>query len=89
MQKLNRKTLIQDDKGRECLAVTVFSMSIKYFKDKLLGNLDRCQSLCGTDDIRWVLTVPAIWGEQAKQMMQESANQVKRLMYVYRPYLGF
>ncbi|XP_061164251.1 uncharacterized protein LOC133173280 [Saccostrea echinata] len=74
-ESLNRRTVIQDDKGKECLAVKIFSMSIQHFKDRLLHDLDLSRASCSADDIRWVLTVPAIWGEQAKQMMQESAYQ--------------
>lgn len=29
-----------------------------------------------SDDILWVLTVPAIWSDQAKQFMREAAIQV-------------
>lgn len=29
-----------------------------------------------SDDILWVLTVPAIWSDQAKQFMREAAMQV-------------
>ena len=29
------------------------------------------------DDIRWVITVPAIWRQEAKQFMREAAYQVK------------
>jgi hypothetical protein len=30
-------------------------------------------------DIRWVLTVPAIWSEAAKQFMRKSANLVNTI----------
>lgn len=28
------------------------------------------------DDVKWVLTVPAIWDDAAKQFMREAANEV-------------
>ena len=28
------------------------------------------------EDVRWVVTVPAIWRQQAKQFMREAAYQV-------------
>ncbi|XP_078324280.1 uncharacterized protein LOC111123198 isoform X2 [Crassostrea virginica] len=74
-ENLSRKTIIMDDKGRECSAVKVFSMSIKYFKKRLLNDLGHSRTPCAEEHIRWVLTVPAIWGEQAKQFMQESSYQ--------------
>ena len=30
-----------------------------------------------TDDIQWVLTVPAIWTPKAKQFMREAAYEVR------------
>ena len=30
------------------------------------------------EDVRWVVTVPAIWRQQAKQFMREAAYQVWR-----------
>lgn len=88
-ENLSRRTMVQDDKGRECLAVTVFSMSIKYFRERLLRHLDRSKAQCFDEDIRWVLTVPAIWGEQAKQLMQESAETAgispRKLMLALEP----
>ena len=30
-----------------------------------------------TDDIQWVLTVPAIWTPRAKQFMREAAYEVR------------
>ena len=55
------------------LALEVFGESIRYLKDHAL-----CQ-LGGTfddDDIRWVLTVPAIWDDSAKQFMRLAAEMV-------------
>jgi hypothetical protein len=31
-------------------------------------------------DIRWVLTVPAIWSDAAKQFMRKSANLVNTIL---------
>ena len=32
------------------------------------------------EDVRWVVTVPAIWRQQAKQFMREAAYQVGRIL---------
>ena len=51
-------------------------MSIKYLKDHLLKNTrDRLSGL-EEEDIQWVLTVPAIWNDAAKQFMREAAEDV-------------
>ena len=33
------------------------------------------------EEIRWVLTVPAIWSDAAKQFMRKSANLVITILY--------
>lgn len=40
---------------------------------------DQCPSLPERDAIRWVITVPAIWKQPAKQFMREAAYKVRRL----------
>ena len=59
-------------------ALTVFSLSLKYMKDKALEVIqdetgDRNYT---AKDIQWVITVPAIWTPGAKQFMREAAYQV-------------
>lgn len=40
---------------------------------------DQCPSLPERDAIRWVITVPAIWKQPAKQFMREAAYKVDRI----------
>ncbi|XP_053373620.1 heat shock 70 kDa protein 12B-like [Mercenaria mercenaria] len=56
-------------------AINVFSAAIEYLKDHLMKRLkDRIRDLHETD-IHWVLTVPAIWHDGAKQFMKEAADK--------------
>ena len=57
-------------------AIKVFSESIKYLKDQLLEALAKKATTMTLEDIHWVLTVPAIWSDAAKQFMREAAIQV-------------
>ena len=68
--------MIEDDKGRQLNALTVFSMSIKFLKDHLVHTLSNRASGVTQDDVHWVLTVPAIWNDNAKQFMREAAEKV-------------
>ena len=68
--------MIEDDKGRKLNALTVFSMSIKFLKDHLVNTLSNRASGVTQDDVHWVLTVPAIWNDNAKQFMREAAEKV-------------
>jgi hypothetical protein len=56
-------------------AMKVFSESIKYLKDHFEENIESVKHVVETD-IHWVLTVPAIWKDNAKQFMREAAQQV-------------
>ncbi|XP_052785785.1 heat shock 70 kDa protein 12B-like [Mya arenaria] len=72
--KIHRDTEIEDIQGKSLLAKTVFALSIKYLKDDLLAvTNDRVSSMIKESEIHWVLTVPAIWDDGAKQFMREAA----------------
>ena len=64
-------------------AIQVFAASIKYLKDQILTRLNESahgqnKDVGEIDEyILWVLTVPAIWSDSAKQFMSEAAVQVK------------
>ena len=68
--------MIEDDKGRKLNALTVFTMSIKFLKDHLVHTLGNRASGVTESDVHWVLTVPAIWNDSAKQFMREAAEKV-------------
>ena len=36
------------------------------------------------EDVRWVITVPAIWKQSAKQFMREAAYQVCFIIYLFK-----
>lgn len=42
---------------------------------------DQCPSLPERDAIRWVITVPAIWKQPAKQFMREAAYKVRGRLF--------
>jgi hypothetical protein len=93
LQNLSLKTRLRDDQGKLMPAIKVFAASIKYLKDHLIHKLtessgvnetsgnDKQSQEAGilTNDIRWVLTVPAIWSDSAKQFMRKAAEQVNQL----------
>jgi len=57
-------------------AMTVFSAIIGYLKTHLLNLLKTRGTEMKNDDIHWVLTVPAIWSDSAKEFMREAAQKV-------------
>ena len=59
-------------------AIDVFSSAISFFKDHLIESVKQRNAGNGitVESIRWVLTVPAIWSDSAKQFMREAAEKV-------------
>lgn len=59
-------------------AMDIFSISIKHLKDTMLETMNTrlANGIISEKDIDFVLTVPAIWGDEAKFFMREAAIQV-------------
>ena len=69
--------MIEDVTGKkEIKAIEVFQHAIKYFRDLMLNTNEKKGLGVEEKNIRWVLTVPAIWSEPAKQFMTEAAELV-------------
>ena len=64
--------------GASISALKVFSLTLRYFRDHAIQELrDATGTKIDGQDVRWVITVPAIWRQQAKQFMREAAYQVQ------------
>ncbi|KAL5012173.1 hypothetical protein ScPMuIL_010724 [Solemya velum] len=72
---LNKTTVVKDEDGNPFLAIDVLRHSICFFKDHLLDVLKNKSPDVKKDDIKWVVTVPAIWTESAKQFMRIAAKK--------------
>ncbi|NWS00442.1 HS12B protein, partial [Motacilla alba] len=71
---LTMKTELEAVNGKKMPALEVFAHALRFFKQHAVQELkDQCPSLPERDAIRWVLTVPAIWKQPAKQFMREAA----------------
>lgn len=75
-QKLSKNSLIKDVKGKEVPALDVFAHVIRYLKNHLLMDLYSKGIPVNNKDIHWVLPVPAMWDNSAKQFMREAADKV-------------
>lgn len=53
----------------------MFSASLRYLKQSLLDDVND-RVIISMGDIKWVITVPAIWSEPAKTFMRRAAIQV-------------
>ena len=68
--------IIEDIAGKPVTAMRVFGTSIRVLMNNLFLTINERGIDITPDDIRWVLTVPAVWSDAAKQFMRKSANLV-------------
>ncbi|XP_052074070.1 heat shock 70 kDa protein 12A-like [Mytilus californianus] len=74
-KNLSKDLMIEDIGGKSLLALDVFSLSIKALKDHFIDTINDEVPGIQIDDVLWVLTVPAIWNDNAKLFMRKSAEQ--------------
>ncbi|XP_062620265.1 heat shock 70 kDa protein 12B-like [Saccostrea cucullata] len=72
-EPLSKAVEIKSIDGKEMMALAVFSAAIKFFKGHLLYSLKKEEAGIRETDIGWVLTVPAILDDPARQFMREAA----------------
>lgn len=85
-QTLTRETALPAANGRQVAALTVLSLSLSHLRQRALaelaaadqghpGDLSLDGDLARPGAVRWVLTVPALWGPSATQLLREAAHQ--------------
>ena len=80
MQELNSETTIRSSNGHEFAAIQLFAMALRYFKEHALKELSsQSATIIVNEDVRWVITVPAIWKAPAKQFMRQAAYEVMNI----------
>ncbi|KAH3690953.1 heat shock 70 kDa protein 12B-like [Dreissena polymorpha] len=88
-QRISRSATIEDLEGKTFPAKPIFTMSLKYLRKHLLDALSLRTIGTRETDIRYIITVPAIWGIAAKQFMREAASEagidVERLKLALEP----
>lgn len=78
-QIMRRSMRIKDETGKSFSLRAVFKESIRFLKEHALGAITRQEDVFPTD-VFWVLTIPSIWSEPAKQFMRKAAEEV----YLYQ-----
>lgn len=87
-QKLTLKTTIRDINNKRHPAIDVFAHAIGYLQKHLLDYLNnRGMEIIHQHKIHWVLTIPAIWDDPAKQFMREAAKRVCKFKLLHKFYL--
>ena len=76
-QDVNENLKISDDKNSvQVSAVDIFAYAIKAIKDHFEGDLNGRNISFKTEKVLHIVTVPAIWSESAKDLMEKAAIKV-------------
>ncbi|XP_029466341.1 LOW QUALITY PROTEIN: heat shock 70 kDa protein 12A [Rhinatrema bivittatum] len=71
---LNLETDLTAANGKKVKALDIFAYALQFFKEQALKELsEQAGSEVEMADVRWVITVPAIWKQPAKQFMRQAA----------------
>ncbi|KAL3831479.1 hypothetical protein ACJMK2_023220 [Sinanodonta woodiana] len=73
--EIRRDMELIDDQGHKMPAMKVFSEAIKYLKSQMWQSLREKIPDIRDTDIHWIITVPAIWDDGAKQFMREAGQE--------------
>uniref|UniRef100_A0AAU0MT83 Heat shock protein family A member 12 variant X6 n=1 Tax=Urechis unicinctus TaxID=6432 RepID=A0AAU0MT83_UREUN len=77
-KNIGRATYVPAKRGNATSAMGLFSYGLKYLAEHLIGTVGKETGESVTkDQIRWVITVPAIWSDAAKQFMRQAAFQAE------------
>lgn len=87
--RLHRDLEIPDIRGKPKSALLVIGKTIKLIKREAETSIQKVLANVQPQNIKWVITVPALWSDCAKQFMREAANlagiEGNRLMLVLEP----
>lgn len=78
--------VLEDTQGKPVNAVEVFSLSIKALVDHFMKCVKKQGTGLKIQEIQWVLTIPAIWTDAAKQFMRKCAEKVYSLRILQTVY---
>ncbi|XP_069130730.1 heat shock 70 kDa protein 12A-like [Argopecten irradians] len=92
-QSVRETSKMKDVTGKDLPTIDVFSHSIRFLKDQLYDTICTRKEIVRGElnegDIQYVLTVPAVWDEKAKEFMQKAARNAniaeEHLMIITEP----
>ncbi|XP_053376860.1 heat shock 70 kDa protein 12A-like [Mercenaria mercenaria] len=88
-ERLTRETTISDVRNKEMRAIEIFSLVIEHIKECAVELIKGSHAGLLEPDIDWVITIPAIWTDSARQFMKEAALlagiQEANLRFVLEP----
>ena len=83
MQDFSPTHMLTSLNGKKMPAINVIAEALAFLKTELLKYIKSKTGIeLSTNEIRWVLTVPAIWTMGARHVMRKAAYKVYTLVYV-------
>ncbi|CAL9694221.1 unnamed protein product [Knipowitschia caucasica] len=71
---VSMETELEAVNGRKVRAIEVFAHALRFFREHALKEVkEQSSTVLEAEQIRWVITVPAVWRQPAKQFMREAA----------------
>lgn len=71
---LSMETELEAVNSRKVRAIEVFAHALRFFREHAIKEVkEQSSSVLEGEEIRWVITVPAVWRQPAKQFMREAA----------------
>ncbi|OWF36337.1 heat shock 70 kDa protein 12A-like isoform X2 [Mizuhopecten yessoensis] len=75
-ENISQRMNVLDYFEKRIKAINVFSAAIQFLRERALAEFKNAfGDILGQTDVQWVLTVPAIWGDKAKQFMRMAAEK--------------
>lgn len=74
-EEISRDMMLDDVRGFTLPAIDVFALGIQALKEHMMGHIEKQKIKIREHEIKWVLTVPAMWTDKAKEFMRESAEK--------------
>lgn len=78
LEKTTEKMMIKstnDPHNKAMKAMKVIACAMKYLKDRFMNHSPLAKLNVSNSDIRWVVTLPAIWNASARQLMRIAAKK--------------
>ncbi|XP_052091560.1 uncharacterized protein LOC127728285 isoform X2 [Mytilus californianus] len=72
---LNKDMMLEDINGRKMKALDVFACCIEYIKNKVFKRAEEAVRGLTEERVHWMITVPAIWNESARQFIIAAATK--------------
>lgn len=80
-QRVHRETVCIDETGKEFNALKLFTFCIHYLTTSLLDDIyNTIKQSVPMSDIKFVITIPAIWDDTARMFMIEASKAVRKIV---------